>query len=316
MHPLAIEAGLLHALAAMGCGAEAVERWGAIVEDLPLGILFENLCRISACFPADAPEGQLDELVNRRLAREEQEAEAAKDERPRRGGVVKKEEVAAAVLFTGLDAAQQAKLMITHRAMLGQVAHRFQGLEDPSDLLRFLTEYVVPLANRGLERSAQALGRAATKRLLVAHADAMVLHRAMQKLQMAGDQDVVHDVATLLTHWRQSCTRVNRARHGLQMAVVMIVGGGCGLAYVLWPMGVLAGKTAEFELLGQTWKWEWVGPAIMVAGAVLGLAALMGRTWNVMLPYGRRALTREELAYLRQPEVKANVRGAMKGRRR
>ena len=33
-HPLAIEAGLLHALAALGCGPEAVERWVVIIDAL------------------------------------------------------------------------------------------------------------------------------------------------------------------------------------------------------------------------------------------------------------------------------------------
>src|ERR1043165_2256954 len=41
-HPLAIEAGLLHALAALGCGSEAVERWEVIIDALPLPVLFEH----------------------------------------------------------------------------------------------------------------------------------------------------------------------------------------------------------------------------------------------------------------------------------
>ncbi len=69
-HPLAIEAGLLHALAALGCGAEAVERWTTIIDALPIPVLLEHLGRICACFPSDAPEGHLDEVITRRLTRE------------------------------------------------------------------------------------------------------------------------------------------------------------------------------------------------------------------------------------------------------
>src|SRR4029078_10988971 len=90
-HPLAIEAGLLHALAALGCGTEAVARWTAIIDSLPLTIPFDHMRRIGACFPSEPAGGGdaiLDELINRRLARDEQTiASEVPANRPRVGRI-------------------------------------------------------------------------------------------------------------------------------------------------------------------------------------------------------------------------------------
>ena len=241
-HPLAIEAGLLHALAALGCGAEAAERWAVIIEGLPVPVLLEHLGRIAACFPAEAPEGQLDEWVTARLGRGP-EVEVRGGRRSRSGVIeTRPGEIPASMLFVGLEAAHEAKMGEAHRAILGMVGQRLKETRDATDILRFLTECVVPLGNTDLTRSTNALGRAAVKRLLKLQADAGMLFRAMEKLHMAGARDGTRELARLLEHWRKGGAKLASARRMLMLAVALLVGGVGLLAYVLWPMGALAGK--------------------------------------------------------------------------
>ncbi len=273
-HGLAIEAGLLHALAALGCGAEAVERWGVIIEGLPVEVLLEHLGRIAACFPGDAPEGQLDVWVARRLVRDEEAAGIAIPGLGARGkGPLSRVEMKAGTLFAGLAAAQMGKLARTHRAILGQVAKRLSEAKDAGEVVRFLTECVIPLGNMGLDRSADALGRAAVKRLLRGHADAMTLHRAMGKLEMAGAETGMREVATLLNHWRKGGGKVAGAAD-----VAAVDGDGAGRGgdvgvCVVGDGGDLGeaggdGVGAVSGGCGVGWAWVyWVG----VCGGVVGV---------------------------------------------
>ena len=163
-HPLAIEAGLLHALAR---SAAVPKPWNA---GRPSSIRFR--CRSSSitCV-ASAPASSemagggdpvLDELINRRLARDEQTIAAEMPaNRPRLGRIaIRPDEMSAETLFVGLDAAKDFRLMNTHRAILGQIARRLQLIKEAGDTLKFLTECVVPLGNRGLDQSAEALASA------------------------------------------------------------------------------------------------------------------------------------------------------------
>jgi hypothetical protein len=307
-HPLAIECGLLHAIAALGRGPEAVDRWAVIIDSLPLPVLFEQLGRIGACFPTDAMGGGpavLDDLVNTRLVRDEEAARAAGGARRPRGGDgavgLLPDEIPAGAVFAGLDGAKDFTLTCTHRAILAQIARRVQLVKDAGDAVKFLAECVVPLANRGLDRSAGALGRAAVKRLLAHKADAMTLHRALGKLQMAGATVAARELATLLDHWRRAGSRVRRARRGLQLAALLLAAGAGVLGWVYVGHGL-----AQY---GD--RAIWIGPGMIGAGALVGLATLFGRTWQVALPAGRGPLTAEELAYVKTAAVRQDVRGAL-----
>jgi hypothetical protein len=313
-HPLAIEAGLLHALAALGCGAEAAERWGVIIGGLPVPVLLEHVGRVAACFPAEAPDGQLDEWLAARLAGERKTGTKALGRRRASGAVeTRAGEIPAVALFAGLAAAQQAKLPQTHRAILGQIGHRLNEAKESTDILRFLTECVVPLGNTELTRSTNALGRAAVKRLLRLRADAGTLFRAMEKLHMAGAGTGTRELATLLDHWRRGGAKLARARRMLLLSTAMLIGGVGLLAYVLWPLGALAGKQVMMAVGTTRIDALWVGPACIGAGALLGVAALLGKTWKVELPHERPALSAEELRLLRTSAVRHAIRGALRG---
>ncbi len=67
-------------------------------------------------------------------------------------------EIPAPALFAGLDAAHSGKLAHAHRAILGQIARRLNDAKDATEILRFLTECIVPLGNIGLDRSARRWG--------------------------------------------------------------------------------------------------------------------------------------------------------------
>jgi hypothetical protein len=311
-HPLAIEAGLLHALAALGCGAEAAERWAVIIEGLPVPVLLEHLGRIAACFPAEAPEGQLDEWVTARLGRG---PEVEKSKGRGRTGVIETRagEIPAGMLFVGLEAAHEAKMSNAHRAILGMVGHRLNEARDATDIVRFLTECVVPLGNTELTRSTNALGRAAVKRLLKLQADAGTLFRAMEKLHMAGAKDGTRELATLLEHWRKGGAKLASARRLLLLATGLLIGGSGLLAYVLWPMGALGGRQVMMTVGAARVDAIWVGPACIGLGAVVGVLALLGRTWRVELPEGRAMLSAEELRLLRMSAVRQGIRGALRG---
>jgi hypothetical protein len=332
-HPLAIEAGLLHALAALGCGAEAVERWGTIIDALPLPVLFDHMGRIASCFPTEASgggEATLDDLINRRLARDEQNlrhaaCERAAATRPGSSGgkiELRPDEIPAPALFAGLDAARDFHLPNTHRAVLGQIARRLQLVRGPAgeggavggsesacgEVIKFLTECVVPLGHRNLQRVTDALGRAALRRLYHLQADAMMLHRAMAKLQMAGSTAAVREVSTLLRFWRKTGNKVVRARRALNLSLVLMFAGLGFLAYVLWGMGALAGQRPVITVLQYRVSALWIGPGVLAFGALVGVITLLGRTWEVPMPETRPPLRREELAYLNKNRHELHAR--------
>lgn len=330
-HPLAIEAGLLHALAALGCGAEAVDRWTAIIDGLPLPILFEHLGRIASCFPSEVTGGgaaMLDELVNRRLARDDQNPVAFDPGHRRRTGTIhiRPDEIPAPTLFVGLDAAHDFKLPYAHRAVLGLIARRLQLVRqgmtpapgsagtDAAEggtggaVIKFLTECVIPLGNRGLEQTADALGRAALRRLLRLQADVMTLHRALGKLEMAGAATAQRELRGMLAHWRQTSNTIARKTAVLWLALLLMIAGVGGLAYVLWGLGAITGQVPLATVGPWSFAAIWIGPGIMGGGAFLGLLMMLTRTWTLDLPAGRQPLTRGERAYLNSAAVKPTLR--------
>jgi len=309
-HPLAIEAGLLHAIAALGHGPEAAERWGQIVEGLPLAVLMEHLARIAVCYPSDAPEGQLDGMIERRVARGEG-LEARGAGMPRRA-LLAADDVPAGAIFAGLDAAREHKLLRAHKAILELVKQKAVALGDAAEVVRFLGEFVVPLGNRGLERTAASAAKRCGWKLFAAHADAMTLHRAMNKMEMAGCETATHDLAALLEHWRCAGQKQARARGVLMSAVALMVGGIGVLSYTLWGMDGLEGKANPVTVAGMTVDMLWFGPLVLAAGAVVGVLGLMGRYPQVELPSNRGPLSGEERAYLRQGAVKVSLRGALR----
>ncbi len=319
VHPLAIEAGLLHALAALGCGTEAVDRWTAIIEALPLPVLLEHMRRIGACFPSEISGGGdaiLDELINRRLARDEQNIAAeVPANRPRVGKIaIRPDEISAETLFAGLDAAKDFRLINTHRAILGQIARRLQLIKEAVDTLKFLSECVVPLGNRELDQSAEALARAAVKRLHRLHADAMTLHRALGKIEMAGTSHAQRELATTLNMWRRTGNKVARAKRGLKVSLFTMSAGLGGLAYVLWGMGAIGGVSPVFSIGTFHLAAVWIGPILMALGGIVGVVALLNNTWEVPMPHGRGPLTAEELSYLNMSAVKNSLRIASNAR--
>jgi hypothetical protein len=326
VHPLAIEAGLLHALAALGCGAEAVDRWAAIIDGLPLPLLFDHMGRIASCFPAeinDGGEARLDELLNRRLARDAQRSAR----RHRTGAIhIRPDEIPAPALLVGLDAARDFQLPNTHRAILGLIARRLQlvrpadpGAVSPEgetgrggEVIKFITECVIPLGNRGLERTADSLGRAAVRRLIRLNADVRTLHRAMGKLEMAGSTSAVKELKTLLAFWRKTGNKVVHAKFSLWISLLLMASGLGVLAYVLWGLGALAGKAPILIVQGYRVPALWIGPGILLFGAFLGFLTLLRRTWEVPMLEGRAPLTRSELAYLNSSAVRPTLRAKQK----
>ncbi|HVS71294.1 MAG TPA: hypothetical protein VHQ47_08575, partial [Phycisphaerae bacterium] len=297
-HPLAIEAGLLHALAALGAPAEAADRWASIIDALPLAVLLEHLPRIIACYPTDAPPHQLDDLLVRRLNRPDPLAGAS----PRAAFA----QLPAPALLAGIDAAHDGiagggRLPETYRAILAQVARRLKAGAEASDVLRFFSECLVPLggANRpGREDSVAALARAGVKRLVRLHADAMLLHRAMAKLELAGADKSANDLARLLNHWRCDASTARRVRDSLLLAMGLGAAGTLFLALVVLAHGPVT--------------LVWIGPALMVAAMFTAAFALMVRTRHIELPANRPPLTPEELRYLRSPAVKASLKPRLK----
>jgi hypothetical protein len=330
LHPLAIEAGLLHALAVLGCGTEAVDRWIAIIDALPLPILFDHIGRIASCFPAEVNGGGaalLDDLINRRLARDDQNPALLHTRQPRQTGPVhiRPDEIPPDTLFTGLDAARDFKLPNTHRAILGLVARRLQ-LVQPSavtpanatdnsesprglEVIKFITECVIPLGNRGLERTADSLGRAAVRRLFRLHVDAATLHRAMGKLEMAGATKAVGEIRSTLKFWRTTANKVSRAKRSLILSTFLMLAGFAALAYVLFARGEWTnpGTAPKFLLATYALDSLWIGPVVMALGFLLGTATFLRRTWIVPLPEGRHPLTRHERTFLNSSEVRQSL---------
>jgi hypothetical protein len=310
-HPLAIECGLLHAMALLGCGSEALDRWSVIIESLPLPVLFKQMGRIAACFPRPergvCGEELLDELITRRLMKEEDTADGQVVEkrgaRAGRGGResgrihFRADEIPAGALFAALDAAKDFDLANTHRALLGQVARRLQLAKEPGEVVKFLTECVVAVGNRGLDRSTRALGRAVVKRLLKQKADVMMLHRAMGKLEMAGSEVAHGELKGLLKRWRREANLAGWAKGLLAVAMMTLIAGGGIFAYT-----IVTGETDDQRRLA--------GPVVMLGGSIIGLMA--GAVWSRRrggaVADGRAKLTREERAYLNSRGVRESLR--------
>jgi tetratricopeptide (TPR) repeat protein len=296
-HPLAIEAGLLHALATLGHSAEAATRWQEIIERLPLPILFEHLPRIVNCFPVDAPEELLDSQVARRIVDEPT-------------GL--KSQLQAADVMRGLDHTNEARLTKSHRAILARVATLAGKLDDPSDVIRFLTEYVLPLTDRGLKRSSAALGTQSVKKLLAHHADVLTLHRAMLKLEIGGCQKAERQLAEWLWHWRVESDAARRATHTWGLAMVCVALGFAGVIAPLYPNHTVvqqAIQNAPQWLARRTVQQVQIGGAAMVClGALLVLARMFGRNRPIDLPAGRAPLSREERTFLRRRSTRADIK--------
>jgi hypothetical protein len=313
-HPLAIEAGLLHTLAALGDAAEAVDRWSAIIENLPLPVLLEQTGCIAACFPAMAAgedssrSGVLDEMLAGRLQLGEASAAtgSAKGGSRRRGSTQRlidtsPAEIPASCLITALDASGEANLRKTRRAILRQIAYRLRSIASANEMVRFLTDCLVPLGNRGLDRATGSLARSAIRRMLQLHADAPTLHRAMVKLQMAGANVAAAEIANLLWRWRQAGRKLAWSRMALASGAGCFAAGLAMLGCVLGPMrGV---SQAQGIVI--------VGVVFIGVGVVLGLLAGFTPTWDVPLPAGRGALTPEEIRFLRPLGMRGSLRAAM-----
>lgn len=308
-HGMGIEAALLHAISSLGQSAEAADRWMQIIATLPLKVLLENLARIAVCYPIDCDRAALDEALAARLTRALAELNDVR-RAPNR------EEIEATTMLAALDAAHEHKLAATHRAVLVHVAQRAKLLREPTDSIRFLNDFVVPLGNRGLTRSATGLGRQTLKALMQARADAMTLHRAMQKLQLAGATMPTQQVSQLLWHWAQSGRAASRTRLGLSVgALLMVLGTSAGAwtsGYVpnvpMPPIGPWAIDLGNTKFMLTAFH---VSLGILCLGALVGVIALMQRCPHVELPNGRQSLTKEELAYLARRDVRWDIRSAL-----
>jgi hypothetical protein len=296
-HPLAIEAGLLHTLATLGCTSEAVDRWSAIIDALPLPVLLEQTHCIAACFPAtsDAPgNAHLDTLLSTRLAQVPVEKSSARTRSRNRLIDTAPWEIPATALLAGLDAAESATLPQTRKAIVTQVVSRLHAAKDAPDVIRFMTECLVPMANRGLDRTTASLARAVRKRLFRLHADAPTLHRAMQKFQLAGTPALAAELADLLTSWRKIAVRSVRARHALLTGAALFAAGLLLLAFAL------------FANAGPVWS----GPVFLALGIAAALYALLGPTWLPAMPENRPPLTLEEMQFLRPQAIRHSLKSA------
>lgn len=291
-HPLAIEAGLLHALAALGHGAEAAARWQEIVEALPVPVLLEHIGRIAVCYPSQAPEGQLDGVLSRRITRD-----------PDRQST----EPPPASMFAGLDAARQHRLMETQRALLVRITLIAKRLREPAPIVRFLGDYVVGLAERGDQRAAAALAKRAVRHLLAAHADAPTLHRALLKLQLAGKCQAGIYVADLLAHWRHMGLQNRRANIALTISLLLLILGGALFGHAALGLHYLPAAPWG-SIRGLPLHPLFVGLAIVGVATLTALAVFLRRYPVVDLPMGRGALTADELRFLRSRAVRDSLR--------
>jgi hypothetical protein len=156
---------------------------------------------------------------------------------------------------------------------------------------------MVPLAAMpDVEEAIVALARSGVKRLLRMKADAMMLHRAMGKLELAGADKSARELAGLLNHWRRSGSKARAARRILATALLLVGAGVAGMAVAL---------QAEMGWL------LWAAAVTIGLGMLLAVAGLMGRTPVVTLPGGRGPLSGEELRYLRTPAVKASMKNIL-----
>jgi hypothetical protein len=134
----------------------------------------------------------------------------------------------------------------------------------------------------------------------------------MEKLHIAGAKTGTRELAALLDHWRRGGVKLAAARRLLLLASALFLAGIALLAYVLWPMGALAGKQVLLPLGPTRIDALWIGPAAIALGAIVGLIALLGRTWTVELPHDRPLLSADELRLLRTSAVKHSIRGALR----
>jgi hypothetical protein len=309
-HPLAIEAGLLHTLSVLGDAAEAIDRWSLIIDGLPLPVLLEQTACIAACFPAppiepaaptDAPASAsdlLDALLSDRLKLAETP--------PTRGASRQRLidtaplEIPAPFLITALDASTQANLPKTRRAILRQIAYRLRGITSAPDVVRFLTDCVVPLGNRGLNKATQSLARSAIKRLLQLGADAPTLYRAMEKLQMAGDSAAAGQIANLLWRWRTAGTKADRARAALFAGAGLLAAAVVMLALAFGPLN--GSGSARPTLI--------ISSLLLAAGMLLAFLSVYTST-STPAPANRGPLTPDEIRFLRPLAMRTSLRAAL-----
>jgi hypothetical protein len=130
----------------------------------------------------------------------------------------------------------------------------------------------------------------------------MTLFRAAQKLQMAGDDAILHDLVALLRHWRKVGNRRARAKSCLWLGTLAMAAGSA-LLYA-----------TSSALLALQYQLPAIG--LMAGGALLTLYTLLTKSQTLMLPYNRKALTGEERASVNSPEVKQFVRGVLSTKKR
>src|SRR5208283_4128436 len=114
--------------------------------------------------------------------------------------------------------------------------------------------------NRGLERTTDALARAAVRRLLHLHADVMTLHRALGKLEMAGATSAQRELKSMLAHWRKTRNTIVRKTRILWLSLFLMLAGLGLLAYVVWGLGSHAGQMPMVTI--GPWRFQalWLGP--------------------------------------------------------
>jgi hypothetical protein len=78
--------------------------------------------------------------------------------------------------------------------------------------------------------------------------------------------------------------------------------------------GALAGHATTVALFSRAFDALFAGPAIMAVGGILGVYALLGRTWHVALPEGRPPLSANDLRYLNTPPVRQAIRAILPSR--
>jgi hypothetical protein len=291
-HPLAIEAGLLHAIGALGHGAEAAQRWNEIIDALPLAVFLDHIGRIAVCYPSNAPEGQLDKVISRRILRDVESPVA---------------DAPANCLFSGLDATKEHNLPLSQRGIQLRIAMHTRNIRETAEILRFLGDYVVALSERGHQRTADALSKRCVRRLLEAHADAPTLHRALLKLELADVGRPAEYLARLLAHWR-AVGGTNRRRGIFLTASALVFFSGAALFGHAAANLQFLPKGPWGSIAGTAIQPLHVSFAIMALGAVLSLGVLLRRTKPLELPFGRGSLRAEEIRFVRTREVKDTFR--------
>jgi hypothetical protein len=281
-HPLAIEAGLLHAIAALGHGAEAAQRWGEIIEGLPLAVLLDHIGRIAVCYPSAAPEDQLDKTLARKIL--------SCDEREGK--------ISAALFLSGLDATTQHRLARSHRVIMIKIAGLSKSLAEPAEILRYLGDYVVPLAEREHGKTASALSKRAVKKLLAVHADAPTLYRALLKIELASARKPSRYLARLLAHWRSVGVRLRTRRTTLMFSMFFLLIGA----------GLFANTALKLQILPPAFDPIYIPFAVLGVGVAIALSTLFQRSLTIDLPHDRPNLSRSEIQFLRTREVKETLK--------